>query len=71
MGGIPLVYTLGDIGQLPIVLMKVMYENSDARPITYDFVGKIAVHDLIYPPDTSEATSNIFVMGEILGQENP
>ena len=61
-GGIPLVYTLGDSGQLTTGMMKEMYEKSDARPGTSDFVGKIAVHDFIYPPDTSESTSTIIVM---------
>ena len=47
-----------------------MYENSDARPGTYDFVGKISVHDFIYPPDTSESTSTIVVMDKVLRQDN-
>ena len=50
--------------------MKAMYDNSDARPGTYDFVGKIDFHDFIYPPDTSEATSTIVVMDEVLWKDN-
>ena len=66
-----MVYTLGDSGKLPPLMMKAVYENSDARPQEYDFFGKISVHDFIYPPDTSKATSDIVVMDEVLRQDNP
>ena len=61
-----MVYTLGDSGQLPTVMMKEIYENSDSRPVTSVFVGKIAIHDFIYPPYTSEATLTIVVIDYIL-----
>ena len=51
--------------------MKSIYEESDARPRISDFFGKIALHDFIYPPDTSKATSAIVVMDEVLRLDNP
>lgn len=69
-GGIPFVYSFGDCGQLPPVMMKGMYDQSIGRPGTADFMGRIAFAEFRSPPKPEEATAVSVVMDEVLRQDD-
>ncbi len=69
-GGIAFVYSFGDCGQLPPVMMKAMYDQSPGRPGTADYVGRIAFSEFRSPPDPEQAVSISVVMDEVLRQDD-
>ena len=46
-GGIPFVYSFGDCCQLPPMLMKALYDDSDAKPNSSDNFGRLAFSEFI------------------------
>ena len=69
-GGIPLIYSFGDCGQLPPVLMKPLYDQQPAKAGTADCLGKLAISSYMNP-DTNESESVTVVMRDVLRQDDP
>jgi hypothetical protein len=70
-GGVPQVYSLGDTAQLPPVMQKALYDEGPAEPGTSDSLGKTTIAEMLLPPDESEMRSYVFVMENVLRQDDP
>ena len=71
-GGIPLLYSFGDVQQLPPMAMKGMHDITASKSATSgDASGKIAIHEFMYPTDISNTNSLVVVMDKVMRQRDP
>ncbi len=69
-GGVPQVYSLGDTAQLPPVMQKPLYEESVGVAGTSDALGRTTIADLFDPIDEEDTKSYVFVMENVLRQDD-
>ena len=69
-GGIPIIYSMGDIYQLPAIGPSVMDMTSTGRPNTSDMIGKMVFRNFLNPKDSSEAKGVTVIMDQVFRQEN-
>lgn len=69
-GGIPFIYSFGDCSQLPPVMMKAIYDDSESRTGTSDHLGRIVVKDFTGNISSHEASSFVIMMDEVLRQSH-
>lgn len=69
-GGIPIIYSMGDIFQLPAIGPSVMDMKSIGKPNTSDMIGKMVFRNFLDPKDSSQAFGVTVIMDQVFRQEN-
>ena len=69
-GGIPIIYSMGDIFQLAAIGPSVMDMTSIGKPNTSDMIGKMVFQNFLDPKDSSQAIGVTVIMDQVVRQNN-
>ena len=70
-GGIPFIYTFGDMFQLAPVGFRAFYSKVREKHVGSWLQGQIVMSDFLSPPSLDEEESSVFMLDEVVRQDDP